>query len=166
MVADGQRVVYAGDALALLLPGDLGKVVSMAGDSAHVRWISGLRAGQIDLVPLYELVEGDGAVTSVADPEPDSFADSLDVIDFGLHAVGVRTAMDTRGLPGVVSALDDAGLLASLVDAAEEAHSLLVDRVGSNAGIRTALLTLDIDERAEVVRRIAATLLTEQLTEG
>lgn len=158
MIAEGSRCSYTGPELLGARVGDLVRVVASSGDASHVRWESGDRAGEIDLVLNDNLVVGRSGHTGAASVA----AQMADSLDFGPMAVtGLREAYDEGGVEGAVAVLDDSGHLAMLAEAAEAVLAEMSARVRSHPRIVEALEGMDPDDAAKVSEAVAAIVLAD-----
>lgn len=182
MIVEGQKVCYAGDADPFNEVGAPGRVLAVSGDAAHVQWTGGPKAGSIDLVEANDLVADRNHTASLlADPQPylgdrvahasheqaeQFYATSARGVADHTSRMQVRAAYDDHGEDGVLSVLDETGVLATLASHAEYMHQHLIGAVHADDHMRTAMVGLEVDERDVVVAKVVTALLTDLLKES
>lgn len=165
MIAEGQRVLYAGDSDPFNEVGSPGKVIAVSGEAAHVQWTGGPKQGSIELVEQHEIVaDRQQAVASA--PADEFTAVNRHSMETHSARMQVRAAYDEHGESGALSALDESGVMAMLAAYAEGAHLDLLGQIHADATMRSALAGLAQDEQDVVVAKVAATLLADVLREG
>ncbi len=164
MIAEGAKIIYAGDTDPLQEVGAPGKVIALSGDAAHVQWSGGPKVGSVDLVPLHELVADRQQAKALISTHQPYFEASLEALD--TPSLRVRATYDERGEDGVVNTLDEYGHLATLAGFAEMAVLTLIGQILTDDTLAPALAALEADERDLVAAKVAATLLADQLREG
>lgn len=166
MIVEGQQVAYAGDTDPFNEVGSLGKVVAMSGAAAHVQWTTGPKAGSIDLVETYELVERRTASTAITRDATTmgSFDAALDMP--ATETISVRATYDDTGEDGLVTALNEAGHLAVLAEYVDEAVGHLASRIRGDLTLGEVLAQLEQDEAESLVARVASVLLNDRLGEA
>lgn len=159
---DGQRVSFVGNPALGLAMGDHGRVLSASGAASHVMWTSGARKGAVDLIDDVDLVptRTASAAATVADALDDSLHFEASV------ALAVRDTFDTEGAPGLINAMSEAGHLARLASAAEDALELVAARVREDIDIAPLLGQLDADEREQVISTLSTAVLRDAFSEG
>lgn len=167
MIAEGQRVLYAGDADPFNEVGAPGKVIAMSGEAAHVQWTGGPKQGAIELMEPHEIVADRQQASAALGGDHAYFEASLAVASAGdATRMQVRASYDEHGEDGAISTLDESGVMAMLAAYAEGAHLDLLGQIHADATMRSALAGLAQDERDVVVAKVAATLLADVLREG
>lgn len=151
---EGQRVAYIGHPGEHGI-GDEGKVLSPAGSGCHVLWATGLRKGQIDLVPNADITPLASRRTA------EGFTGWDDALDGPLVSVAVRDVYESEGDVGLLNALIEEGHVASLTEAAQEALETVAARIRTDASFRAVLAQLEPDEGDEFVTLTAATILRD-----
>lgn len=152
---EGQRVSYIGITASGLLLGDQGKVVSADDSGSHVKWATGSRLGAITFEDNEDLAPSGGTKTAVADELNDS-------LEYGsMSTVAARQVYDTEGASGLLTALEEAGHLASLAEAAEEAVSSVARHVRTATAFRPILAQLEPEESESLVMLTANSLLRD-----
>jgi hypothetical protein len=149
-IFDGARVSYIGmTGQEQPAVGDRGKVLSSTASYSHVQWHTGARAGQIDMVDNADLVD--------VEPQGDPLDDALDAPPsrFAVHEL-----LD-MGPAAVLSALSEAGALAPLASAAEEASERLASRLGSDPTLGRFLAGTDSEARQRVLDIVTPYLLRQ-----
>jgi hypothetical protein len=159
MIVEGQKVAYAGEDPYMAVS-DKGKVLAVSGTAAHVQWLTGSRAGQIDLVEQHELVP-DRSAGAQPTTLAAAFDNTLDMV--GSPAIQVRATYDEVGEQGLVTALDEAGHLAVLQAYVEEAVGHLASRIRHDPTLANVLAQLESDEADGLVGRVASLLLTDEI---
>lgn len=165
MIAEGQRVLYAGDADPFNEVGSPGKVIAVSGEAAHVQWTGGPKQGSIDLMESHEIVADRQQATAALDGDRAFFTQAL-AHTADSTQMQVRASYDEHGESGAISALDESGVMAVLAPYAEYVHQDLLGKVHADSHMRSALAGLESDERDVVVGRVVATLLTDLLKES
>lgn len=155
MIHDGTRITYTGPQDGPLKPGDQGSVLAVSGHAAHVQWRTGALAGQVQLMDaddLQPLGSRQGALEDALD-------DSLDVA--GLGTFTARQLYDETGPSGLLNAMADAGKLAAFQDIAEEALTLITERLRTSASFTALAAHLDDDEADQIIRMASAALIRD-----
>lgn len=156
MMQDGVKVAFVGSPGEPVAIGDQGLVISGGRTGSHVKWRTGGRKGQIDLVANDDLVVGAALAR-------DALADSFEV---SLTAdLGVRSVYAARGARGLVREMEAAGHLASFPSYADEAIRLIAERIRQDPSFREVLAELDPDDGDEVIEVAARALLRDLLRE-
>lgn len=162
MISEGSKVVYVGDD-PMVGVGTLGFVLSHAGaNSNHVKWMGGIREGSIDLIPVEELIsyrEGQQVVGSARHLE-----ETLDYQQ-GLVTVAVRDTYDDLGEDGLITALDEAGHLATLSSYASRAIANLSRDIRQDPALGAVLGQLDDEEADSLIVRVASQLLAQEASD-
>lgn len=155
---EGTKVAYVGDDVTVGV-GAVGKVLASAGSAQHVQWLDGARAGQIDLIPVDDLVPHRATATQrIEDTSVTAqFESTLDVP--ALMTVAVRDTYDTYGEEGLLNALDEAGHLASLSEYATDAIATVAGRLRTDPTFALVLGQLDEFEAESLLVRVAVGLL-------
>lgn len=157
MLREGAAVSYCGD-VGVNRPaiGDTGQVLVTAGDSAHVMWTSGARVHQVDFVNVNDVAPARNArQASVASEMDDSLA-------FGpMVTVAVRDTYDEQGPDGLLTALNEAGHLAGLVDIADHALSAVTAQIRQDEAMASVLANLDEAEADQFLSMTALALMRE-----
>lgn len=182
MIVEGQRVCYAGDADPFNEVGAPGRVLAVSGEAAHVQWSGGPKQGAIDLVEINDLVaDRNHAAALLASPQPylddrvaqasreqaeQFYATSARGVEAHTSRMQVRAAYDDHGEDGVLSVLDETGVMATLASHVEYAHQHLLGAVHADEHMRAALAGLEVDERDVVVAKVVSSLLTDVLKES
>ena len=163
---EGSKVAYAGDTDPFNQVGASGKVIALSasGASAHVKWLSGPKKGQIDLVEAHELVpERNGQPTRPASSGMGSFDATLDMPEAGIQ---VRATYDEVGEEGLVNVLSEAGHLSTVDGQVEQALGFLTSSIRQDPALGDVLAQLEADEADSLVERLATVLLTDRLKEN
>jgi hypothetical protein len=152
VIYDGAKVSYVG----MTGPdnpeiGDAGTVLSATAAYAHVQWRTGRRLGQVDLVHSADLVAGE----PVVDPMENDLSMSAPE-----RRVAVRELLDC-GPSAVLAALSEAGVLASLAAAAEQASEDLTARLHGDPILGQALAGADPEDRQQVLAILGPYLLRQ-----
>lgn len=160
-IREGAKVAYVGQETRGFKVGDIGKVVSAAGESAcHVAWRSGDRKGDIEMMSMLE-------VTPVSsEPSLPSYASDLDdSLEYGgpILSFSARKVYEQEGFGGLVSALGDDGHLATLSGRVADIVAGLVNDVRDDAAVIQTTAALDYDEADEFVSSLVASLVREAL---
>lgn len=163
MIVEGSKVIYAGDTDPFQDVGVSGKVIALSGQAAHVQWLTGPKAGQIELVGQHELLPDRNQHQAEAQPL-NSFDNTLDMP--ATETISVRATYEDLGEDGLVNALSEVGHLAMLTEYADEAVGHLVSRVRQDPALGEVLAQLEPDEADGLARRVAAVLLGDLLQEG
>lgn len=158
---EGQRVACISDTAEGAVLGDEGKVLVADEHCAHVRWLTGSRQGQIDLVDSYDLAPKGYTASATQD---DDLADSLEV-GGSLMVTGAREVYDEGGAVALINAMSESGGLASFASIAEEVLGQVTARVRSDPALRMVVSQLD-DEEAEQVVRLASLVLVRDAFGG
>ena len=147
---EGQRVAFCGDPVDGLVPGDLGKVLSLSGDACHVMFASGSRTGDV------VLVEGIDVVASGHAPK------TYDGLDGGsLVTIAVRDVWEGQGKVALLNALNEEGHLTGFAAIADRAMESVAAEIRQDPSFHEVLARLDPDEGAELVTLAAASLLRD-----
>lgn len=160
-IREGAQVAYVGQETRGLKVGDIGKVISSAGESAcHVSWRSGDRKGDIEMMSMLEVtpVSSEPVVASYASDLDDSLEYGGPILSFS-----ARKVYEQEGFSGLVSALDDDGHLATLAGRVAEMVAGLVNEVCGDAAVIQTAAALDFDEADEFVGSLVAALVGEAL---
>ena len=164
MIREGAKVSFVGEfADSGLAIGDQGLVIAASGHASHIRWTTGARVGQIDLVGNDDLVEATASRHVEA-----SLASEVDesLSDRAFSRVAVRDTYDLEGPEGVLAALAEEGHLASLTDVAEEALSTVASRLREDPVLTRVLATLDADEADAFISLASTALLRDAVLGG
>jgi hypothetical protein len=157
---ESQRVSYVGfPKTSGLGVGDEGVVLSVSGDAAHVRWASGARVGQIDLVDGIDLAPRSAAKQAEASLVH-AFDDSLGYGPPVVHTA-VRETFDETGPEGLFTALVNEGHLGALSSVAEEALGVVAARVREDEAMRQVLAGLEPEEGEALVALTASVVLRD-----
>lgn len=151
MIHDGSRVSFVGHPSDGLGIGDHGRVFQAGASGSHVKWASGERRGEIDLIRNDDLVEmpTTGSLTADAITEP------------GLVSFAVRAVHSTSGDVGVLNALNAEGHLESFEDIAEDALAFVSSRIRQDPSFVEVLGQLEPDDGDDLVALAASTLLRD-----
>lgn len=163
MIAEGSKVAYAGDD-PFQDVGSLGKIVSLSGSCAHVLWQDGPKVGMIEMIALDDLLPRTEDRSRQATTVQEGFESSLDMP--GMPVLAVRDTYDEDGEDGLVTALDEAGRIATLAEYAEEAISQVAARIRTDPGLVEVLGQLESDEANSLVDRLAGLVLMDRVGEG
>lgn len=159
---NGDQVQYTGPATGGLVPGVRGRTLSCTASYAHVQWIEGARAGQVDpisnddLEPVRALANAIGYPNAVTA----SLDDSLEVGAL-FSLASAQEAYEETGSEGLVSHLASGGFLASYSSVAEEALQLITARLQQDQALLQLTASMDPEEADEVYRLAARTLLSD-----
>lgn len=153
---EGQRVSYVGDGGDGLAIGDRGKVVSSEGETCHVLWTTGSRAGQILFHRDYDLVVSAQGQRNLSD---------LDDFAAPLVSFSVRDTHDRYGNSGLLNALNEDGHLAAFARLAEDAIQAVASGVREDPSIQEVLSQLDDEDGDEFVMFATLTLLRDAFGE-
>lgn len=157
MLQDGCRVEYTGHGNGPLIPGDQGSVLVVSGHCAHVQWKTGPLADQVSLVDTVDLV----LLSSRQSDIEESLSDSLEVS--GLGSVTARRIFDDGGSQALLSAMVEAGSLASFQDVAEDALALIAGRLRNSSSFMGITSHLDEDEIDTMVNLASTALIKDAL---
>lgn len=146
MIREGSKVSYVGES-AVRAVGDLGKVLSAAGDSSHVLWAN----GQITLESDADLV-----TTKRTAAEADH-----DVLGGSLVHIAVRDTFDASGPVGLLDALNEDGHLATFTAYAEDAMQAVAASIRTDPSMHEVLAHLESEEQAALINLATATLLRD-----
>lgn len=153
MTLEGHKVSYVGEPTEGLAVGEKGSVLSSDGASCHVMWATGARRGLVDLLPVDDVVSARRtAVVHTLD-------DSLSIAP--LQTVAVAETYEAEGAPGLLNALNEAGLLASFAQIAEDAVAHVSARLWEDDEFRQVLAHLDPEEGASLVSLASVVLLRD-----
>lgn len=160
-IREGAKVAYVGAENGGHKVGDIGKIVSGAGENAyHVAWRSGERKGDIEIMSSLE-------VTPVsAEPVTASYASDLeDSLEYGgpILSFSARKVYEQEGFDGLVSALGDDGHLATLAGRVTDMVAILVSEVQDDPSVIQTAAALDFDEADEFVGMLVSALVREAL---
>lgn len=158
MITDGSRVRYIGPEDGPLRHHDQGSVLATSGNAAHIQWRTGALAGQVllhDIYALEPLTARQGAVEEALD-------DSLDVA--GLGTFTARQIYDENGPSGLLNAMADAGKLAIFQDIAEDALTLVAERIRTSPSFTALAAHLDDDEADQMIRLASVALIRDAFT--
>lgn len=148
--------------------GTQAEVISLEHQAAWVRFVTGARTGEIDLIEDADLVPAEprsryaSASVPVAVPQTvvaarDDLDDSLDV---GLPIrVGVAQVQATQGTLGLLTMLATRGDLHRLSTAVDEAFVVVANRIRQDPHLRQILAELDDDDAEKLVQMASLTLL-------
>lgn len=155
---EGQRVSFVGVKTATGPSiGDLGTVLSDAGDSGHIMWTEGQAKGSVDFLNYDDVVKTNGKTAALA---PD--IDMSDTLAFGPTThVAVRETYDSEGEQGLLAALDEAGHLSSIESVAETVLDAVASLIRSDDTMSTVLAQLDDDEADRFVSTTARALVAD-----
>lgn len=160
-IREGCKVAYVGPETAGHAVGDVGKVVSGAGENAyHVAWRTGSRKGAIELISVLEItpVDADPVVASRSTDLDDSLEYGGPILSFS-----ARKVYEQEGFEGLVSALEEDGHLATLAGKIADAVTSLVTEVRDDAAVTQATAALDYDEADGFVGSLVAALVQDAL---
>ena len=155
-IREGAKVSYIGYPEGGLTVGDQGQVVAASGSASHVRWDSGVVAGQILLVENEDLVQATAARTH----------EDIDFAHGPLVSLAVRDIYDESGEVGLLNAMAEAGHLAGFTEIAEEALGFVQGKVAADPSVAEALTQLDPAEQTEVLSMMATALLRDAFGRG
>jgi hypothetical protein len=145
---DGDRVAYVGDERDGLEVGDIGVCLLAGSTGSHVRWLTGSRHTQIDLVPNYDLmVEGQAATVMSFDEELVSFQ--------------VQAAFASGGAAGVLDQMAQDGHLIGFPTMVGRVSTLARQLVISDPSVQAVLASLDAQQGDEFVAEATLSLLRE-----
>lgn len=150
---DGDAISYIGEGE---LFGAQGQLLLTAGRGGHVKWATGPRVGQVDLVDRDDLVSSGRARTAVVRDELD---DSLEV--GSITTTGIRHVQDEEGTVGVLNFMASSGHLSGFAGIAEEALGVVAHLVRQDPGMREVVAQLDDDEGEALVQLAATALLRD-----
>ena len=143
---------YEGDDVSFVgvfMPPAHGKLLSFASrTAAHVKWTTGAREGEIDLVDIYDLMPATASV------EPD-------VMSF----TAVRRVMSADGEAGVINFLATAQLLDSWQEIAADTLAFVAARIRSDASMDLPHEQLQPQEVDRVVVLASRVLLRDAFGE-
>jgi hypothetical protein len=146
---EGDSVSYVGDALDGIEPASGTLMYFASRDAAHVRWTSGARAGQIDLVDVYDLM-----------PTASQAALQAPIIT----TISVRRVMNAEGEEGVINFLARAKRLDTWEQIAHDALQFVQGRLKVDASLDLAYEQLHPEEVERVVALGAQVLLRDAFT--
>jgi hypothetical protein len=152
---DGDSVYYTGRGRDGAEIGDEGRVLAVTGVAAHVKWVSGVRTGQVSLEDTEDL---EPHRASYVRTELD---DSLELGTITVHSA--RQVFDDSGAEGVLELMATEGHLAMLVPAAEQALEVVSHRVRHDPSLQAIASYLDEDELEAVVRLASIALIREAI---
>ncbi len=158
MINDGTRVRYTGTPDGPLDPNDQGSVLAVSGHAAHVQWRTGALAGQVtlhDTDDLDPLTPRQGAVEDALD-------DSLEIS--GLGTFTARQIYDEDGPSGLLNAMADSGKLSAFQEIAEDALTLVAERIRTSPSFTALASHLDDDEADQMIRLASAALIRDAFT--
>lgn len=151
MMRDGAQVIFAGYPTEGIDIGDTGVVFQAGTTGSHVRWKTGARKGQIDLVANDDLTVN-GTDRSVLD----------DSLEGGLTGrLEVRSVYERRGVVGVLNLMNEEGHLAAFDGYAEEALALIAARIRHDPSFIEVSSSLEPHETDELVEFATAQLLRD-----
>lgn len=160
-IREGAKVAYVGPENRGYKVGDIGKVVSDAGENAyHVSWRSGSRKGDIELINVLEItpVNSEPTVASLDSDLDDSLEYGGPILSFS-----ARKVYDQEGFDGLVSALGDDGHLATISGHVADIVSGLMNEVRNDAAVIQTTAALGYDETDEFVGSLVAALVRDAL---
>lgn len=146
---EGDSVSYVGDGLDGIEPAT-GTLMAFASSThAHVQWKTGARAGQIEMVDLYDLMKSPSEASLQA-PQ--------------ISAISVRRVMNTEGEEGVVNFLAKARQLGTWERIAQRAYQYVQDQLRVDASMELPYEQLNPDEVQRVIAVSAQVLLRDAFT--
>jgi hypothetical protein len=148
---EGDTVAYVGDALDGIEPAR-GRIMAFASSqAAHVQWTTGSRAGQVDMVDVYDLMP----CPSVASLESGR-----------LTATSVRHVYTIEGAEGVLKYLSSTAQLATWPDIAADALAYVTGKLKADASLELCWEQLDADQVDKVAALAAEVLLRDSFSEA
>lgn len=153
-----REVAYVGlPRVGGLALGDRGRVLAEDGSCVHVRWASGALSGQVTPIDFHDVADQPPARRQASASE--MLQDSLSVP--ALTVTGARETYDAEGEAGLLTAMAEAGLLAGLSQAAEEALEAVAARVRTDDAVHAVLASLEPEEADSLVSLAASALLRD-----
>lgn len=145
MITDGARVSYIGAPDPFVPYEEQGVVLTVAGNSAHVKWDS----GKITLVDSRDIV----AVRQKSAKVESDIDDSLEVSGLNPHLA--ESVYNERGPEGLLEALEESGALSMHAEAVEDAVDALTAKIATSGWLKR----LDEDARSDMATLVARELL-------
>lgn len=153
MIREGSKVAYVGPVTKGRDIGDEGLVVSAEASYSHVRWTTGAKVGEFDLVRNSDLV-----VNGSLSQHPLTAGDSFDE---GLVGINVHAVYSRRGSLGLINALNEEGHLMAFPQIAEEAASFVAQRIREDPSVVEVLGSLEEDEVDDFVSTACMVVLRD-----
>lgn len=150
MLRDGMKVAYVGHPADGLDIGDEGVVMQAGSTGSHVKWRTGGRRDQIELVANDELVAHNDAAESLV-------SDSLE----GGLGLDVQSAYERKGVVGVLNKLAEEGHCAAFETYAEEAMRLMATRIRQDPSFVEVLASLEPEDGEALVDHAMRTLVRD-----
>lgn len=149
---DGTKVAYVGHKGNHI--GDEGIVMQGEVDYSHVKWITGSREGEIDLV------RNDDLVVNGSLHHTHLTADFESPL---LDGINVEAVHEKRGTLGLLNVLATDGHLSFFAQVGEEALAMVASRVREDPSISEVLARLEQDDAEEFVRVASLVALRDAL---
>jgi hypothetical protein len=149
MFKEGQKVAYTGLDIDGLSLGVEGKVLVLSPGAAHVSFTN----GTIAAIPFYDLTP-----LKKSHSVKDELEDSLEM---GLTTFAARDVFDMGGEMAVLSAMAESGHLAAFDEIAEDAISMVSNRIRQDVSFKSVLSQLDEEESESVIRYAAVSLIQD-----
>jgi hypothetical protein len=147
---EGDSVAYVGDALDGIEPATGTLMAFASSRAAHVKWLTGQRTGEIDIVDIYDLMPT-ASVASLVSPT--------------ITATSVRQVHAAEGCEGVLNYLANAQQLGGWPDIAKAAHAFVTSAIKADASMELVWEQLGPDEVDKVASLAATVLLRDSFSE-
>jgi hypothetical protein len=156
VIHDGSKVAYVGPMREGHDIGDEGTVLRGEASYSHVKWATGARSGDIEMVRNDHLVVNGSLANH---PLTANFESGI------VAGINVQATLARRGPLGLLNALGKQGHLTAFPSIAEEALALVASRVRSDPSIAEVLGALEPEDADELVG-VAVAVVLKDVVEG